>query len=176
AGGHLGAAVRSRYGRGTHPGPLVIVLVLLAGLQFYARPRLWDGPTSPDFLRIALLLLAIRTSPGVAAVIGLLLGLVADVLTPAHFGAGMLAHTLVGYLGSQGRAVVFAENILVTAGLFAGGLWLRNAVMLVLGGTDRGELTQALLVWSPLQATTTALAGLVVVVLFRDWLAIRIDE
>ncbi|MDZ4673594.1 MAG: rod shape-determining protein MreD [Gemmatimonadota bacterium] len=165
---------RRRSGGGS--GPFIVVLLLLLGLQFYARPRLWDGPTSPDFLLIGLLLLAIRSSPGAAAVIGLLVGLVTDVLTPAHFGAGMLAHTLVGYLGSQGRAVVFAENILVTAGLFAGGLWIRNAIMLVLSGTNRAGLTQALLVWSPLQATTTALAGLVIVVLFRDWLAIRIDE
>ena len=168
--------MRSRRGRGGSPWPLVVVLLLLVGLQYYARPRLWDGPTSPDFMLVALLLLAIRTTPGVAAVIGLLIGLVADVLTPAHFGAGMLAHTVVGYLGSQGRAVVFAENILVTAGLFAVGLWIRNAIMLLLGGTDRAGLTQSLLVWSPLQATTTALAGLVVVVVFRDWLAIRIDE
>lgn len=166
----------ARRRRSTGSGPFLVVLLLLLGLQFYARPRLWDGPTSPDFLLIGLLLLAIRNSPGAAAVIGLLVGLVTDVLTPAHFGAGMLAHTLVGYLGSQGRAVVFAENILVTAGLFAGGLWLRNAIMLVLSGTDRAGLTQSLLVWSPLQATTTALAGLVIVVLFRDWLAIRMDE
>jgi rod shape-determining protein MreD len=162
--------------RGPGSGPFVVVLLLLVGLHFYARPRLWDGPTSPDFLLVGLLLLAIRSRPGTAAVIGLLVGLVTDVLTPAHFGAGMLAHTLVGYLASQGRAVVFAENVLVTAGVFAGGLWLRNAIMLVLSRTDQSELFRALAVWSPLQATTTALAGLVLVILFRDWLSMRMDE
>lgn len=156
--------------------PLLVVLGLLLGLQFYARPRLWDGPTAPDFLVVGLLLVAIRTRPGTAAVLGFLMGLVTDVLTPAHFGAGMLAHTAVGYLASQGRAVVFADNILVTAGLFAGGLWLRNAIMLVASRTEGGTLLRDLTVWSPLQATTTALAGVVLVILFRDWLAIRMDE
>ncbi len=165
---------RRRSGSGS--GPFAVVLLLLLVLQFYARPRIWDGPTSPDFLLVGLLLLAIRSRPGTAAVIGLLVGLVTDVLTPAHFGAGMLAHTVVGYLGSQGRAVVFAENILVTAGLFAGGLWLRNAIMLVVSGTSGAALFQALAVRSPLQATTTAMAGLVLVILFRNWLAIRMDE
>lgn len=164
-------------GRGAAGGwALAVVLGLLVGLQFYARPRLWDGPTAPDFLIVALLLLSIRSRPGTAAVLGLLLGLLTDVLTPAHFGAGMLAHTLVGYLASQGRALVFADNLLVTAGLFAGGLWLRNAVVLLVSRTDRAALLSELGLWSVAQATTTALAGLVVVILFRDWLAIRMDE
>lgn len=168
--------MRSRGRRRPGSGPLLVVLALLLGLQFYARPRLWDGPIAPDFLVIGLLVVAIRSRPGHAALLGFLMGLVTDVLTPAHFGAGMLAHTAVGYLASQGRAVVFADNIIVTAGLFAGGLWLRNALMLVASRTGGAELLRELTVWSPLQALTTALAGLVLVILFRDWLAIRIDE
>lgn len=164
-----------RRGRGGS-GPVAVVMLLLVGLQFYARPRLWDGPTAPDFLVVALLLLAIRSRPGPAALTGFLVGLVTDVLTPAHFGAGMLAHTVVGYLAAQGRAIVFADNLLVTSGLFAAGLWIRNALMLVASRTDGAQLASALLAWSPLQAVTTALAGLVIVILFRDWLAIRLDE
>lgn len=152
------------------------VVLLLLWLQFYARPRLWDGPIAPDFLVIALLLLAIRTRPGIAALLGFLVGLVSDVLTPAHFGAGMLAHTVVGYLVAQGRAVVFADNLLVTTGLFAAGLWLRNAILLLASDTAGAGLVPALTVWSPLQALTTALAGLAIVIIFRHWLAIRIDE
>lgn len=152
------------------------VIVVLVGLQFYARPRLWDGPSAPDFLVIGLVLLAIRTSPGVAALLGFTIGLMADVLTPAHFGAGMLAHTVVGYLAAQGRAVVFADNLLVTTAVFGVGLWIRNAIMLVASATDRAELVPALAIWSPLQALTTALAGVVIVILFRGWLAIRFVE
>lgn len=155
---------------------LSAVVVVLLSLQFYARPRLWDGPASPDFLMVALLLLAIRTRAGTAALLGFAAGVIADVLTPAHFGAGMLAHTVVGYLASQGRAVVFADNLLVTTGVFSLGVWLRNAIMLLASGTTQEELVRALLVWSPLQALTTALAGVVIVWIFRNWLAIRLDE
>lgn len=153
----------------------VILMAVLLGLQFYARPRLWDGPVAPDFLVIALLLAAIRSRPGPAALLGFTIGLMTDVLTPAHFGVGMLAHTVVGYLAAQGRAVVFADNLLVTTGLFAVGLWIRNAIMLALSATERAELVGALIVWSPLQALTTALAGVAIVIIFRNWLAIRLD-
>ncbi len=167
-----------RSGRRQKGGPwrVAVLMAALVGLQFYARPRVWDGPSAPDFLVIGLLLLAIRSSPGVAALLGLVIGLVADVLTPAHFGAGMLAHTVVGYLAAQGRAVVFADNLLVTTAVFGVGLWLRNAIMLVASATGRADLVPALAIWSPLQALTTALAGVVIVILFRDWLAIRIVE
>jgi hypothetical protein len=64
---------------------------------------------------IALMFYAMRSSPGAAAAAGFLVGLVEDALTPAQFGAGALAHTVVGYLAAWGRAVFFAENLVVNA-------------------------------------------------------------
>ncbi|HYC33396.1 MAG TPA: rod shape-determining protein MreD, partial [Gemmatimonadales bacterium] len=116
---------------------LVLVFAVLVLLHFYVRPRLWGARVSPDFLLIALLLFAMRSGPGAAALFGFAVGLVADALTPARFGAGMLAHTVVGYLGSWARSLFFADNVLVNAGFIAGGLWLRDLVLLVASGTDR---------------------------------------
>jgi len=31
-------------------------------------------------------------------------------------------------------------------------------------------------VWAPIQAVATAFVGVIVVIVFRDWLAIRLDE
>ena len=159
------------------PGPLYFYLGfgLLAALHFYVRPRLWDGRAAPDFLLLALLLVAIRARPGIAALAGFVVGLVTDVLTPASFGAAALAHTVVGYLASWGRAVFFADNLLVNAGLFAGGVMLRNTLVLVVSGTPVGQLSSALLIWAPLQAITTAVAGTLILLLFRNWFAIRIE-
>jgi rod shape-determining protein MreD len=157
----------------------LLVALVLAGLvaaHFYLRPRLWDGRAAPDFLLLALLLLAIRSRPGTAAVAGFVVGLITDVLTPARFGAGALAHTLVGYLAVGGRAVFFPDNLLVNAGLFAVGTWLRTLILLLASGVAGAELASTLTVWSPIQAILTAVAGVVVVLLFRDWLAIRLDE
>lgn len=157
-------------------GQLLVVMLLLVVLQFYLRPRLWDARISPDFLLIALMLFAMRSSPGVAALAGFAVGLIADTLTPARFGAGALAHTLVGYLASWGRAVFFADNILVNAGFVAAGLWLRDLIVLVASGTDHRQLLTELSLYSPLQALTTAGFALVVLVTFRSMFSIRLDS
>ncbi len=155
---------RSRFG---------LIVLLLIGLHFYLRPRLWDARIAPDFLMLALMLYAIRTRTGNAAVAGFLVGLAADALTPARFGAGALAHTLVGYLAAWGRAVFFADHLLVHAGFIAAGVWLRDLIVLISSGVAARQVLINLLVWSPLQAISTAVAGVIVLIVFRNWLATR---
>jgi rod shape-determining protein MreD len=154
---------------------LIGVMALLVLLHFYLRPRLWSARVSPDFLLIALVFYAMRTGPGAGAVAGFVIGLVEDSLTPARFGAGALAHTLVGYLAAWGRAVFFADNLLVNAGFVAVGLWLRDLIVLLASGTDQQQLLAELTLYSPLQALVTAGFSLLVVLAFREWFAIRLD-
>lgn len=154
---------------------LLLVMVLMLVLQFYVRPRLWDARISPDFLFIALMVFAMRTSPGVAALAGFVVGLMVDTLTPARFGAAALAHTLVGYLAAWGRSVFFADNILVNAGFVAAGLWFRDLVVLLASGSDHRQLITELTWYSPLQALITAGFALVVLFTFRAWFSIRLD-
>lgn len=154
---------------------LLLVMLLLLVLQFYVRPRLWDARISPDFLLIALMLFSMRTSPGVAALAGFAVGLIADTLTPARFGAAALAHTLVGYLAAWGRSVFFADNMLVNAGFVAAGLWVRDLIVLLASDTDHRQLLTELTWYSPLQALTTAGFALVVLITFRAWFSIRLD-
>src|SRR2546427_18675 len=121
--------------------------------------------------------LPLGTGPGGAAVAGFLIGLLRDALTPASFGAGALAHTLVGYLSAWGKAVFFAENVWVNGYLFFAGTWLRNLVVALASGKLKGTmLGWELLVWSPLQSGTTAVAGMLVLWLFGRHLAIRLGE
>jgi rod shape-determining protein MreD len=162
------------FGRGNRAGFALVLLILLV-LQFYVRPRLWDGRVAPDFLIVALLIIAMGSRPGMGAIAGLVLGLVADSLTPARVGAGMLAHTLVGYLASWGRAVFFAENMLVHAGMFFAGVWIRNLIVVLASGASGPSILQELLVTAPLQGLTTAVAGMLVLYVVREWLAIRLD-
>lgn len=154
---------------------LLLVMTLLVVLQFYVRPRLWDARISPDFLLIALMLFAMRSSPGLAALAGFAVGLIADTLTPARFGAAALAHTLVGYLASWGRAVFFADNILVNAGFVAVGLWLRDFIVLMASGTNHRQMFTELIFYSPLQALTTAGFALIVLITFRSMFSVRLD-
>ena len=160
--------------RGNRIGFAILMLGLLV-LEFYARPRVWDSRTSPDFLMIAQMIIAMGSRPGTGAIAGFLVGVMTDSLTPARVGAGMLAHTVVGYLASWGRAVFFAENILVHAGMFFGGVWLRNLIVLMASGTPRGSLVHEVLLVAPLQGASTAVAGVLVLYIVREWLAIRLD-
>ncbi len=154
---------------------LAVVMLLLVTLHFYVRPRLWGPRVSPDFLMVGLMLFAMRSGPGASAVAGFLVGLAADSLTPARFGAGALAHTVVAYVASWGRAVFFADNLLVNAAFVAVGVWLRDfLVLLVSGSGDRSVLTE-LAVYSPLQALSSALFALVALLAFREWFSIRLD-
>lgn len=153
-----------------------LVLILLVGLQFYVRPRLWSPQLAPDFLMLALMLFAIRSRPGAAAVAGFIVGFASDALTPARFGAAMLANTLVAYAAAWGRAVFFADNLLVNAGFIAAGVWLRDLVVLLGSGVSGSALVMQLAVWSPLLGLSTAVAGMVVLAVFREWLDIRLEE
>ncbi|HEU4474447.1 MAG TPA: rod shape-determining protein MreD [Gemmatimonadales bacterium] len=154
---------------------LVLVMALLVLLHFYLRPRLWSARVSPDFLLIALVFFSMRAGPGAGAVAGFIVGLVNDALTPAAFGAGALAHTVVGYLAAWGRAVFFADNLLVNAGFVAAALWVRDLLLLVASGTPQGRLFVELTLNSPLQALSTAVFALLVMAAFREWFAIRLD-
>ncbi len=154
---------------------LILVMALLVVLHFYLRPRLWSARVSPDFLLMGLVFFAMRAGPGAGALAGFAVGIVNDALTPAAFGAGALAHTVVGYLAAWGRAVFFADNLLVNAAFVAAGLWLRDLVLLVASGTGAGTLLTELTLYSPLQALTTGLFSLFVLFAFREWFSIRLD-
>jgi hypothetical protein len=57
------------------------------------------------------------------------------------------------------------------------GTWLRNAIVVLASRTVTGPpLGWELLVWSPLQGITTAVVGMIVLLVFRQWLAIRLGE
>jgi rod shape-determining protein MreD len=146
---------------------LSVVFVLLIVLHFTLRPVLaWRAPI--DFLVIALLLVAVRTRPGTAALAGFALGLLVDSLTPESFGAGALAMTIVGFGASWLKAAFFADNIALNGIFIFAGKWAFDTIFLLaehrLQGTD---LLVQLLLWSPLAAAGTAVAGLVVLLTVR---------
>ncbi|HEX6536292.1 MAG TPA: rod shape-determining protein MreD [Gemmatimonadaceae bacterium] len=145
----------------------LVAFVVLVLLHYTLRPLLgWRA--SPDFLIIALLLIAIRVRPGTAALVGLVMGVVADSLQPHAFGAGALGMTLVGFGASWLKAVFFADDVFLNAFFFFLGKWAFDLVFLLaehrLGG---GELLVEILVWSPLKGIVTAVFGLVTLLILR---------
>ncbi len=156
------------------------VILMLAAAQFAVRP--WLGGErwadwAPDFLLIALLIYSIRTTPGRASVGGFLVGLFADALNPVAFGAGALAHTVVAFLAAWGKAVFFAENLLVSAGFFFAGTMIRDLLTQLSSGiVGQRDFFWQMVVWSPLKAFTTAVVGILVLVTFQRWLEVRIAD
>jgi rod shape-determining protein MreD len=145
----------------------LIAFVVLVQLHFSLRQILvWR--VGPDFLVIALLLVAIRVRPGAAAVLGLVMGIVADSIELHAFGAGALAMCCVGFAASWLKAVFFADDMFLNAFFFFSGKWAFDIIFLLaerrVGG---GELLRELLVWSPITAVVTALWGLLTLLILR---------
>jgi rod shape-determining protein MreD len=148
----------------------VVTFAVLALLHFTLRPLLgWRAPI--DFLLLAVLTAAVRVRPAGAVVIGFLVGLIADSLAPDTLGAGALAMTLVAYLASWLKAVFFADSLPLNAMFFFAGKWLFDIAYFLaehrLSGLD---LVQQLVLWSPLSAAATAIAGVLVLLLMRPFL------
>ena len=100
-----------------------------------------------------------------------ILGLVTDAVAPTAFGATALALTVVGYLAGWLKAIVFADNLLVTALFVFSAAWIRDAVeVLAAHQLVGGALAWQLLAFSPLAAISTAAAAAVTLVVFRRWL------
>ena len=149
---------------------VAIAFVLLVLLHYTLRPLLaWRA--GPDFLIIALLLVAVRVRPGIAALVGLGLGLMADSLVLSAFGSSALAMCAIGFAAAWLKAVFFADNLVLNGLFFFLGKLTFDIVYLFterrLGGT---ELITELLVWSPLRAAVTAAAGLLMLALLRPLL------
>ena len=154
---------------------LTLIMGLLVLLHFYVRPRFGATRLSPDLLLFALVTYAMRSGPGAGAVAGFVIGLANDALSPARFGASTLAHTMVGYAAAWGRAVFFADNLLVTAAFVAVGLWLRDLILLVASGAAGAELGATLALYAPLQGLITAAAGAIALFAARQFFDLRVD-
>lgn len=154
---------------------LYVVLIGLVIVRFFTAPW-WDSRLEPDLLLLALLIYSMRARPGAAALVGFCFGLANDSVSTVAFGSGALAYSVVGYLAAWGRAVFFAENVIVNAAFFFAGSWFSDLLILVAGGLSFGAVIWQLAWWSIWQAIITAAIGVVVLVLFRDWVNIRISD
>lgn len=147
-----------------------LLFVALVAMHYFLRPLLgWR--VSMDFLVIAVLLVAVRVRPGVAALIGFALGLIGDSLAPSSFGAGALAMTLVGFSASWLKAVFFSDNVFLHAFFFFVGKWAFD-ILFVVAARQGGvyDMATQMVLWSPLAAALTAVTGVIVLLLFGGML------
>ncbi len=143
------------------------VVAILIALHFSLRPIL-EWRAGIDFLLIAVLVVAVRSRPGVAAVAGFAFGLVADALTPEAFGAGALGMTVVGFAASRLKGAFFADNVMLHAVfVFVGKVAFDLIVVLAERRIGGAALAVQLLAWTPLAALCTACVGIFVMSVVR---------
>ena len=143
------------------------IFILLVALHYSVRP-LVGTRISIDFLVIAVLLAAVHVRPGVAAIIGFATGLIADSMTPLSLGAGAVAMSAIASGASWLKAVVFGDNVLAQVVFLGAGKLAFDIIYLVVESRlGIGALVTQMLVWSPLSARATGLAGALVVFTFR---------
>jgi rod shape-determining protein MreD len=150
-----------------------VVCVILIVLHYTLRPLLgWRA--SIDFLLIALVFGAVRMRPAGAAVFGFVLGIAADSLALGAFGAGALAATIVAFSASWLKAVFFADNLALNAFFLFVGKWLFDLVYVLMERRMHGvEMLMQIIVWSPLAAAVTAVAGTIAITMLRPILEVR---
>ena len=149
---------------------VAVAFAILVVLHYSIRPFLaWR--VDVDFLLVAIMLVAVRVRPGAAAAIGFATGLIADSLNPGAFGSGALGMTIVGFTASWLKAVFFADNIWLNFVFFLFGKYAFDVVYLLSERRVVGvELVMQALLWRPLSAAATALAGILLLILLRPLL------
>jgi rod shape-determining protein MreD len=150
-----------------------LVCLILIVLHYTLRPLLgWRA--SIDFLLIALIFGAVRIRPAGAAIYGFILGLASDSLALGAFGAGALGGTIVGFAASWLKAVFFADNLALNGFFLFLGKWLFDLVYVLMERRMHGtEMLMQIIVWSPLAAAVTALAGVIAIAVLRPILEVR---
>jgi len=143
-----------------------VALLVFAHLVLHAA--FGYGPAAPDFMAVAVLLAARRTTGPRAALLGLGLGLLADALALASFGATAVALVVVGWAGARTRDLFEGGSYAFTLAYLFIGKWLADAICLLVSpaaraGAARGALVTAL----PLYAFITAVAGVLALAAYR---------
>jgi rod shape-determining protein MreD len=136
---------------------LHLVLRLALGLTFV-----------PDLLVVATLLGARRLSGAGAALLGLVLGVLADSLAVVAFGATAVAYVVAAYFGARSRNLFEGDSYLFVLVYVFLGAWLIDAIRFFVGGArGRGEEPMLLLTEAPLTALFIAIAAVLALVAYR---------
>jgi hypothetical protein len=144
----------------------VFVAVLIV-LHFLLRVGLGYEQLAPDLLVVALLLAARQLSAGLAAGLGLFIGILDGALVPFALGASALALTVLGFVGSRSRELFSGENYLLLAAYLFLGKWTFDTILFVATGDLFRTGASYLLLVSPLTAVYAAAAGLISVTVYR---------
>jgi len=82
--------------------------------------------------------------------------------------------SLIGFGASWLKAVFFADNLVLNGFFIFLGKWIFDLIFLLVGQRAHGgELFMQIVVWSPIAAALTAVAGIIAISLLRPLMEVR---
>jgi hypothetical protein len=145
-----------------------VFIALLVFAHLVVHVALGYGPAGPDFMAVAVLLAARRSTAPRAALLGLGLGLLADALALRGFGATAVSLVAVGWAGARTRDLFEGGSYAFTLVYLFLGKWLSYAIYLLVSPEARaGAVRGALVTTAPLYALSTAVAGVLALAAYR---------
>lgn len=149
----------SSFGR---PRAWVLALLLFV-LHFLLHVGFSYGRGAPDFLTLAVLLLARELSVGRAGTVGLLFGLCEDALSVLAFGANSVALTLVAIGGAVTRDLFVGDSRMFLISYVLLGKLVRDLIhWIAVGDALRQPFVEQVLIQGGVSALYLAVVGLVV--------------
>jgi rod shape-determining protein MreD len=132
--------------------------LVLTFFHFALAPLFDQWFAGPNLLLCAVLVSARQLRPGMAAVVGFILGVLEDAMAVSHFGLGTLLLVLMAYIGSLTRdTFVGEEPLFIGTYLFVGTWVYETAIFLILGAS--GDPLSYIFLRAPLDGLATAVIG-----------------
>lgn len=144
-----------------------VFIAILVILHFVLRVGLGFGQLAPDLLVVALLIAAREVRAGVAAGLGLFLGIVDGSLVPFALGSSAVVLTVLGFAGARSRELNSGDSLVFFALYLFAGKWLFDTLLYLITGSIFQPGASYLLLVSPLTALYAAAAGLVSLSVYR---------
>jgi len=141
--------------------PWVVVLAgFLALLHLTLRVGFGLGDTTPDLMLLSLLIISREVAFGMAAGVGLALGLLEDALAVLSFGATAVTFAVVGAIGAATREVFLGDSPWFGFSFVFLGKLSRDLLHWVLVGPDlREPFVQTVVIDGGIAAVYVALVG-----------------
>lgn len=150
----------------TAPSFWVFILVLVV-FHFVLHVAIGLDTTAPDLATIAVLLAARRLKGSAAALVGIAVGALLDALSLTTFGALALVNAIVGFVGARSRDLFEGDSYMFLAAYIFLGKLLHDALFFVFTRATFSGQWGTLATGAPLAALYTAIAAIVVVILYR---------
>ena len=152
---------------GVRTWPFTTFIMLLVVLHLLLHVGLGIGTLAPDFMAVAVLIAARRSTATGAVALAVLLGIVDDAMGIRNLGMRSIALGSAALLLTWSRNFIEGEGLLFVLAYLFLGKWVIEIVLGILASVTTPD-PLALVTWAPLASAWTAVAGTFALMAFRS--------